>query len=123
MFRKIENLPDDVLGISFHGKVTYEDYADGVIPAFEEMLEKHDVFRVLIMIHPDFEGFEIAAMWEDMSYGLRHWKNVSHIAMICDSSSWVKSAMAVFAPFFPGEVRSYDLEEMDKAKAWIEKPD
>ncbi len=123
MFRIIENLPDDVLGISFHGKVTHEDYVDGVIPAFEEKLKEHEVIRALVMIHPDFEGFEIAAMWDDMSYGIRHWKNVSHIAMICDGPSWLKSAVAVFAPFFPGEVRYYDLSDMDKAKAWIEKPD
>jgi len=122
MFRVIENLPEDVLGIGLHGKITHEDYVDGIIPMFEEKLEKHRPLRVLTLINPNFEGFEIAAMWDDVTYGLKHWGDISHIAVVCDGPSWIKSSVALFAPFFPGEVRSYDMEEMGIAREWISDP-
>lgn len=123
MFRIIEDLPEDVLGIGFHGKITHEDYVDGFIPLFEEKLEKHNPLRILTLIHPDFEGFEIAAMWDDATYGLKHWRDISHIAVVCDGPIWIKSSVALFAPFFPGEVRSFDMAEMGTAREWISAPD
>ena len=123
MFNIIQNLPENVLGIEFHDKITHEDYINGLIPAFDEKLKKHKRIRVLSVIYPDFKGFELAAMWDDATYGIKHWGDVSHIAVVCDGPVWIKSSMALFSPFFPGEVRNYDMVEMEQAKTWICSPE
>ena len=123
MFKMIENLPEDVLGIELHGKITHEDYINGLIPAFDAKFEKYKPLRVLTVIAPDFEGFELAAMWDDATYGMRHWSDISHIAVVCDGPPWIKSSMALFSPFFPGHVRNYDLVELEQAKKWVIDPE
>ncbi len=119
MFNVIKDLPSEVIGIEIHGKLTHEDYVGGLIPLFDKKLEQHKPMRVLFVIGSDFKGFELAAMWDDATYGLKHWSDISHIAVVCDQPSWIKSAMALFSPFFPGEVRNYDLLELDAAKKWL----
>ena len=122
MFKIIENLPDNVLGIEVHGKLTHKDYADGFIPLFDARLEKQKPMKVLCVIESDFEGIELAAMWDDTAYGIKHWRDISHMAMVCDLG-WIKSMMAIFSPFYPGEIRSYNLFEVAQAKKWICKPE
>lgn len=123
MFKIIQNLPDDVLGVEFHGKITHEDYIKGLIPAFDKKFAAEGDLRVLSVVMPDFQGFEIAAMWDDATYGLRHWRDISHIAVVCDQPAWIKNSVSLFKPFFPGAVRSFDMAELEQAKAWISAPE
>ncbi len=119
MFNVIKDLPENVVGVEIHGKLTHEDYVDGLIPLFDKKIAQCKSLRVLCVINSDFTGFELAAMWDDASYGLKHWRDISHMALVCDQPVWVKGGAALFAPFFPGEMRSYDLLELEQAKKWI----
>lgn len=122
MFKIIDGLADDVLGIEISGKLTHEDYINGFIPLFDEKLEKHEPLKVICVIGDDFNGMELAAMWDDATYGIKHWRDISHMAVVSDMG-WMKSMMAVFSPFYPGELRSYSLAELDKAKDWVSTSD
>ncbi len=119
MFNIIKDLPENVVGVEIHGKLTHEDYVDGLIPVFDKKIEQNKRIRVLCVIHSDFTGFELSAMWDDATYGLKHWNDISHMALVCDQPVWIKGGAALFSPFFPGEMRSYDLLELDTAKKWI----
>ena len=121
MFHIIENLPENVLGIEVHGKVTHKDYMEGIIPAFEEKLEHHKPLKAIYVIAEDFTGMDIAAAWDDMTYGLKHWQDISHIALISDIS-WIRASIAVFTPFFPGQIRFFKTDELEQAKEWITAP-
>ena len=118
MFNLIENLPDNVLGIEIHATLTHQDYINRFIPLFDGKLEQHAPLKVLCIISDDFDGMELAAMWDDASYGIKHWNDISHMAVVSDID-WIKSMMAAFSPFYPGEVRSYNLEDISQAKEWI----
>lgn len=118
MFKMIEGLPDNVLGIEASGKVTQEDYTKNLIPHADEMMKKHGKIGLLYIVGSEFNGFELAALWEDMAYGMKHWSDVSHIAMVTDEP-WMKSVAAMFAPLFPGEMRHFPLAEREKAQIWI----
>ena len=118
MFKIIEDLPEDVVGIEAAGKLTHEDYTGKLIPLLNEALKKHDKVKLLYVIGPEFDGFELAALWDDTSYGLHHWHDVSHIAMVTEEN-WIRAMMAMFAPLFPGEVRIFGLSEIGHAKEWI----
>lgn len=117
MMEVIEDLPEDVVGIAARGKITAEDYEQVVIPAIEAKLKTHDKIKLLFHMG-QFEGMEIAAMWEDARFGLAHWTDFTHLALVSDDS-WVRNMAAFFAWMIPAEVRLYSAAEADDARLWI----
>ena len=57
-------------------------------------------------------------MWEDTKYGIEHWKQFEKIALVTNED-WVSQSTKLFVPFFPGEVKVYNIDEIDKAEAWV----
>ncbi len=117
MMSIIKDLPDDILGVEARGKITGEDYENTLIPAAEEKLETHDSLKMLFILG-DMDGFDLKAMWQDTRFGLRHWTQFSHIALVTDNE-WVKNMTTMFTPFFPGEVRLFESGETDMAREWV----
>jgi len=118
MFKMIEGLPENTVGFDISGKLTHEDYVDGMLPICDGVLEKFNPVKMLIVINDNFTGMELSAMWDDMSYGIKHWHDMSHIAAVTDIG-WMRNMMAVMTPFFPGEVKFFKLDEIEQAKDWI----
>ena len=117
MFKFIDGMPPDVLAIEATGKVTHEDYRNTLMPRAEAMMAKGPI-RMLYVIGREFAGFELEAIWDDGKFGLKHWHDFSHIAVVADQP-WLRAAVAMFTPLFQGEVRLFGLTELDAAKAWI----
>ncbi len=122
MFTVIKDLPDDVLGIKIGAKLTHKDYVERFIPLFEERLKTSKPLKVLCVIDESFIGMELAAMWDDTKFGVKHWNDISHFAIVTDEG-WIKSIAALFSPFYPGIVRCYGLDELAQAEIWITEPD
>lgn len=118
MFMIIEGLPDDVVGVEAAGRVTKEDYRKTLVPEVRRKLAARDSLRLLFVAGKKFKGYETAAVWKDMTFGLRHWHDFSRIAVVTDSG-WLRTAAHVFAPFFPGAIRVFPLNRIAAAKKWI----
>lgn len=117
MMELIKDLPDDVVGIAARGKITAEDYEHVVIPSIEKKLKEHDKIKLLfVMSH--FDGMELAALWEDATFGLKHWTDFSHLALVTDEE-WTKNMTAFFAWMVPAEVRVFTVGEEEAARAWL----
>lgn len=117
MMEIIEDLPHDILGIAARGKLTEEDYAHILIPAAEQKLKEHGKIKMLFELGA-MDGMELAALWEDTRFGVKHWRDFTHIALVTDID-WVKHAAAFFAPFVPGEVRMYGTHRESEAREWL----
>jgi SpoIIAA-like len=117
MFKFIEGLPQNVIAIEATGKVTHEDYQQVLIPKAEAMMAQGPV-RMLYVIGEAFTGFELEAMWDDGAFGLKHWRDFSHIAVVTDHA-WLRATIGMFKPFFHGEIRLFMLSELPAAKDWI----
>jgi hypothetical protein len=117
MFKLIEGLPQNVLAIEASGKVTHEDYRNTFIPKAEAMMAKGPI-KMLYVIGNEFASFELEALWDDGRFGLKHWHDFSHIAVVADQA-WLRAAVSMFTPFFRGEVRIFQVTELAAAKAWI----
>ena len=117
MFKFIEGLPQDVLGIEATGKVTHEDYQHTLIPRAEAMITKGPI-KMLYVIGKEFTGFELEALWDDSIFGIRHWHDFTHIALVTDHA-WMRATASMFKPFFHGEVQLFELSELTAAKDWI----
>jgi hypothetical protein len=117
MFKFIDGLPQDVMAVEATGKVTHEDYRSTFIPKAEAMMAKGPI-RMLYVIGKEFTGFEFEALWDDSAFGVRHWHDVTHIAVVTDHL-WMSAMVSMFKPFFHGEVRLFRLSELAAAKGWI----
>ena len=39
---------------------------------------------MLYVIGKDFTGFELEALWDDSVFGIKHWQDFSHVAVVTD---------------------------------------
>jgi len=83
MFMFIEGLPSDVLAIEASGEVTHDDYRNTLIPNADAMIARGPI-KMLYVVGKDFTGFELEALWDDTVFGLKHWHDFSHIAVVMD---------------------------------------
>ena len=118
MFKEIEGLPDNVLGIELVGKITQNDYKDFLIPKAEKLITEKGQAKVICVIGPEWDGYDLSAMWEDTKFGLIHWSEFSALALVTDHE-WIKGMTAMFTPFFPGEVKMFRSDQLEEAKGWI----
>jgi hypothetical protein len=120
MMKLIEDLPEDVIGIVATGKITEKDYTKILVPATEEKLKQHGKIKMLFVLH-NMTGMELGAMWKDANFGMKHWTHLSHIALVT-SHNWVRGMTTIFTPLFPGEVKVFEMSQLEEARAWIIHP-
>jgi hypothetical protein len=120
MIERIDDLPAGVIGLRASGKLTKEDYETVLEPALKEAAASGEA-RVLFEL-PDFNGLEPNAMWQDIKTGLGvelkergAWKKLAVVSGV----DWVSKAMRLFAWAMPGELRVFQMDELDKAREWV----
>jgi len=118
MIRVIEGLPDNVVAVSGVGEVSSDDYISTLDRAIDAALEKHDKIRLLYVLGDDFDRYSGGAMWQDTKVGLSHWTSFEKIAVVTDED-WIENGVKAFGWMIPGEVKTFDDDDLDEAKAWI----
>ncbi len=114
MLKLIRDLPTDMLGIEDAGKVTHEDYRKILIPRAEAMMAGGPI-RMLYVAGKDFAGYELEALSDDSTFGLKHWRQLRDIAVVTDRAM-LRAAITMFCPFFPSEIRLFRLADLAAAK-------
>ncbi len=118
MFEKIENLPDGVVGFEAVGKLTASDYEKTLIPAVDAALATGGKLRFLYLAGTRFEGFELGAAWDDMSWGFRHAFDFDKVAFVSDHA-FLTAAVRPMAMFMPSKIKVFPVKDLDAAKAWL----
>ena len=120
MIERIDDVPAGVIGVRASGKLTKDDYRDGLEPALKEATDSGEA-RVLFVL-PDFDGLEPGAWIEDVKTGLKveienrsAWKKLAVVTGV----DWIAKAMRLFAWAMPGELAVYEVDEVDEAKSWV----
>jgi hypothetical protein len=118
MLKIINDLPENVLGIEGEGEVTGLDYETVLIPAVEEKLKTNKKISLLYHLGGNFTGFDLKAMIDDASIGMKHLSAWDKIALVSDHQ-----LINIFAKFFgyflSGKVRVFKNAELEVAKEWI----
>lgn len=118
MLKIMNDLPDNVLGVSAEGKITGTDYETVLIPAIEEKLKTNKKIRMLYHLGNNFNGFDMSAMLDDAKMGMKHLSAWDRIALVSDHE-----LINIFAKFFGHmlscELRIFKNTELEKAKSWI----
>lgn len=118
MIRILEDLPDDVVGFEASGHVEAGDYKTVLDPAITAALASHGSIRLLYVLGSDFEGYSGGAMWEDTKVGVSHWSKWDRIAVVTDNDR-VKEGIRFFGWMVPGDVKTFALDGLADATAWV----
>lgn len=105
------------LAIKLSGKLTKEDYQT-FVPEIERLIKAHGKLRLLVEL-VDFHGWELAALWEDIKFDMKHFGDIEKLALVGESK-WEKGMATFCKPFTAAKIRYFDLAEKAKALAWLE---
>ncbi|WP_158967353.1 SpoIIAA family protein [Chachezhania sediminis] len=101
------------------GKVTQQDYVDILDPAVDAALAAHPGLKMLVIVAPDFDGYDMGAAWEDMRLGLSRWRGFDKIAVVTDLA-WMAVAVRAAGVFMPCPVKVFDPEAVPLARHWLD---
>ncbi len=117
MANEIEVLAEDgFLEVHASGKLTKEFYQQ-FVPAVEEQIEASGQLRVLFVMK-DFHGWTAGALWEDVKFDVKHWKDIERLAIVGESQ-WEKGMAAFCKPFTKAKIKYFDHEQIDEARTWV----
>jgi hypothetical protein len=110
---------DRVLGLQASGKLTDADYQDVFIPKLEAGLKAHGKLRVLLHLDETFEGWELKAMWDDASWGIKHRKDFIKLGVV-GGPKWIEWGLRAGAHMVDAEVKAFGIDELEPAWEWLQ---
>lgn len=114
----MNDLPNNVLGVSAEGKITGTDYETVLIPAIEEKLKTNKKISMLYQLGNNFSGFEMSAMLDDAKMGMKHLSAWDKIALVSDHQM-INTFAKFFGHMLSCELRVYKNDELEAARKWI----
>lgn len=118
MLEEIHNLPPDIDGMKATGKVTVKDYKKVFEPRMKAARFEGRRVRLLYDLGPDFDGFSLGGVLEDMKRGSRFETNFEGCAIVSDRL-WVRQSSRLFAYFLPCPVRVFGTKQREEATRWL----
>ncbi|HEX3033754.1 MAG TPA: STAS/SEC14 domain-containing protein [Thermodesulfobacteriota bacterium] len=81
-------------------------------------IEREGKIRILVILD-NFLGWESGANWGDLSFNIKHDKDIEKIAIVGDEK-WRDLALAFLAkPFRPMKIEYFDSSQLERARSWI----
>lgn len=118
MLKILNDLPENVLGVSAEGKITGTDYETVLIPAIEEKFKTNKKIRMIYQLGNKFSGFDFTAMLDDAKMGMKHLSAWDRIALVSDHEM-INTFAKFFGHMLSCELRIFKNAEMGAAKKWI----
>ena len=119
MIEILSDMPKGVTGIRVSGRVSGDDLRE-FKPAMETVIKDGGI-RVVEVIAPDYEGFGPGGLVEDLKVGFgalfQHHSAFKRIAVVTDKE-WVAHTLHALAWMVPGELATFGLDELERAKQW-----
>ncbi|WP_142850548.1 STAS/SEC14 domain-containing protein [Telmatospirillum sp. J64-1] len=105
-----------ILTVRARGRLTREDY-DCLVPAVQNALSCGGELR-LYLVFEDFQGWEPAALWQDLRFDFRRRSDFHRVAVVGDVliDKWM-SKLARW--FFTADVRFFDPQDAAVAANWL----
>lgn len=116
MISQLES-PEGVLAFRDVGKVEKRDYDDVLEPAVEAMVAERGEVRIVYVLGDEFDGYSMAAGWEDTKLGFGHRSSWKRCAIVTDRD-WVRHGVGMFRWMFPAEMKVFATAELRDAIDW-----
>lgn len=112
----IESLGPASLEVSIDGKVDVQDY-EIFVPQAEERIRRHGQVGLVVRVE-NLQGETLPAIWEDLKFDVKHYRDVSRLAVVAasDSKRWLAT---LSKPFTTAQVRFFHEAELQTARDWV----
>jgi SpoIIAA-like len=117
VLRMLTHMPPGTVGVEAVGTVTEDDYRQVLAPALAEALQRREV-RLLYILGHEFDKFSPGATLADTKLWAKNLKGWERVAVVSDAD-WLEHAVSVFGWLVPGDVKVFETDEVDEAKAWL----
>lgn len=115
-FHVVEIANGKVIQIALQGKLTKEAYEE-FVPLTEQRIQEFGKIRMLVVLN-DFEGWDMGALWEDIKFSAKHFRDIERLAIVGESK-WEKGMANFCRPFTKAEIKYFEHAELEAAQAWI----
>lgn len=113
----VEKSKGNLLEVQLTGKLAKEDYSL-FVPTVERLVRALGKIRLLVVMH-DFHGWTAGALWEDIKFDAKHFKDIERLAFVGEKK-W-EHDMAIFCkPFTRAKINYFDHVAVNEARTWIE---
>lgn len=112
----IREIGEATFEIDIHGKLDKSDFLR-VIPKIEEKIGAKG--RVSLLVHIDeYAGRTPQALWEDLKFDMKHYKDIARLALVSKniSEDWLAT---LSKPFTSADTQFYHDEDIDIARNWV----
>ena len=110
------NDDNNILAFKASGKLTDVDYKK-FLPVLEEMIRSNGQISLYVELQ-DFEGWEAAAAWDDLRFGLQHENDFKRIAIITDKVLF-HTAIGFMNLFSNFDMKFFEQSETAAAWEWL----
>lgn len=118
MLELLPDLPEGVVGVRAHDRVSREDYEAVLVPLLARVRDEGRRIRFLYEFAADFAGFTAGAALADLRLGLSTLRLFERCAVVTDVA-WLRESVAIFGALLPFTARTFPLAERDAAVAWL----
>ena len=118
MIERLNDLPAGTLGFRCSGRLSGDDVERVAAPAIREAVAEYERVKALLRFEPGFEGFSLAAAWDDAGLGLRYWDGFERVAVVTDLA-WMQHGLRALAVLLPCPLRLFPLAEEANARRWL----
>jgi hypothetical protein len=105
------------LEVHVSGTLDKGDY-EHFIPAVEKLIQQHGKIRLLVEMH-GFHGWTAGALWQDIKFDARHYRDFERIAMVGETK-WQHGMSVVCRPFTTANIRYFDHAALEEARTWLQ---
>lgn len=112
----ISELTPAALELTVHGKLHKADY-EQMNRLVERKLAAHGKIGMIVRIG-DMEGWTPAALWEDLKFDVKHYRDIARFALV--GEDWTKNWLAtVSEPFTAADIRYFIERDIEGARDWV----
>ena len=111
-----QEMDGKLLAVRLTGTLQKDDYKH-FLPTVERAIQKHGKLRILVEMH-DFHGWALGALWEDIKFDVKHYKDIERLAMVGDKK-WEQRMATFCKPFTTAKIKYFPQGQSAEARAWI----
>lgn len=119
MIRQIPVQEENIVAFRLSGRLSHADYQT-FLPRLEKLINDNGPLSVLLEL-VDFQGWDLAAAWDDFRFGMAHPDGFERIAIVGHGA--LQRWMTMMAkPFTSAGARFFEQDQLGEAWDWLRQP-
>lgn len=106
----------NIVEITVDGDVSRADF-DAVISEINSKIDDYGSVDIIEVIR-SIGSVPPSVFRDDLVWAFRYWKKIGRAAVVSDKD-WIENLVKMIRPFVKAEVRPFDLDELEEARAWL----